>query len=1083
MKTSPTFRISTSAWSKSLSLIAGFGLLIGAASNLSATSILNQSSVSQVTLPSWTDSSGTVYLEDGFGNKRAMSWSPTGYVVTHNGTILEKYPEDFPEPPHTQNNVYYVDATNGNDSNNGESEVTAWKTINHVNTVTFAPGDEVLFKRGETWNVVNGDSMLKPKSSGASDNVIKIGAYGTGNRPVFDAGGVYWSCIWTHAKSNLWITELRLTGAKDKWGSLRIGEKADFAAPYGGIWVTDCEIDNNTGAGIGVTYYSDGTYFKDLYIHHNNQNGIFLNWAHDGSTVDLNDGNHQNHYTVDCVLEANGAEVDDTNRYGWNGIPSSGAMYGNIISEIRREPLYFNRGGIEGAPTISTFRIHDNEIYDGRGGYCYLFSKSSSRIYRNVLHDTGENYGLASDQVNGRNAVIHYHHNLVYDIDSAGIYQGGANRKEYQGGTFTIHTWNNTADEHGSGMFVESNWAVHEDPDDSSSPILYYANPPEQVTLDTKNNLFSRSTSYFMQLRINPGVESYDYNAYYSDLGASFMHGYSGKTWAQWQALGFDAHSVHNTSTSDPGYVNQSGRDYNLQSGSTARGAGTDLLWGMQFPASWIGINYVPHATSPDIGAYQYLAGKTLDFSKFFLGLRCNGGTAGRIQVWDDTKSEAELLTLTNVPPDTAAPSTPTGLVASNVTATTVDLDWNASSDNYGVAGYYVYANGVNVGAAYGVSVTVPMLNPETEYTFTVAAFDASGNESAASAGATVTTLTTGVSEDLYPTDDAYVRGGSYQYTNFGSETELQTKNESNLTWTRKSYLKFDFGSFTDSTVASALLSVEVVSCGTDATRTITLYGTNDENWSEDTITWSNAPNDDTVIDSQVMDDTVGTVYYFDVTNYVINNMDDKVVSFLLINEGPTSSQSHVIFNSKEAGSGKPTLILQAPAPALTVNPSADAYIRGGSYDSTNFGTATELQTKSEASDTWIRESYLKFDFGSFTGAAASSAKLRVQVASSGTDVTHDIGAYSVTDESWTENGITWRNAPTPETTALDTVTVSNTVGIWYEFDVTSLVNANMSDKIISVALINIEPAGSQTHVFFNSREASSGQPELVIEE
>jgi len=47
--------------------------------------------------------------------------------------------------------TYYVDATNGNDSNNGISGLTPWKTIAKVNASNFNPGDQILFKRGEVW--------------------------------------------------------------------------------------------------------------------------------------------------------------------------------------------------------------------------------------------------------------------------------------------------------------------------------------------------------------------------------------------------------------------------------------------------------------------------------------------------------------------------------------------------------------------------------------------------------------------------------------------------------------------------------------------------------------------------------------------------------------------------------------------------------------------------------------------------------------------------------------------------------------------------------------------------------------------
>lgn len=48
-------------------------------------------------------------------------------------------------------NTYYVDFTNGSDSNNGRASDKAWKTIAKVNAATLGAGDRLLFKRGETW--------------------------------------------------------------------------------------------------------------------------------------------------------------------------------------------------------------------------------------------------------------------------------------------------------------------------------------------------------------------------------------------------------------------------------------------------------------------------------------------------------------------------------------------------------------------------------------------------------------------------------------------------------------------------------------------------------------------------------------------------------------------------------------------------------------------------------------------------------------------------------------------------------------------------------------------------------------------
>ncbi len=45
--------------------------------------------------------------------------------------------------------TYYVDATSGQDTNNGLSETTPWKTTAKVNASTFKPGNQILFSGGD----------------------------------------------------------------------------------------------------------------------------------------------------------------------------------------------------------------------------------------------------------------------------------------------------------------------------------------------------------------------------------------------------------------------------------------------------------------------------------------------------------------------------------------------------------------------------------------------------------------------------------------------------------------------------------------------------------------------------------------------------------------------------------------------------------------------------------------------------------------------------------------------------------------------------------------------------------------------
>ncbi len=89
---------------------------------------------------------------------------------------------------------------------------------------------------------------------------------------------------------------------------------------------------------------------------------------------------------------------------------------------------------------------------------------------------------------------------------------------------------------------------------------------------------------------------------------------------------------------------------------------------------------------------------------------------------------------------DTSPPSVPSGLAATSVTASSVGLSWNASTDNVGVAGYTVYRNGTAIGTTSSTTYTDPAVAPSTGYSYTVDAFDAAGNHSAQSPALAVTT-------------------------------------------------------------------------------------------------------------------------------------------------------------------------------------------------------------------------------------------------------------------------------------------------------------------------------------------------------
>ena len=106
-------------------------------------------------------------------------------------------------------------------------------------------------------------------------------------------------------------------------------------------------------------------------------------------------------------------------------------------------------------------------------------------------------------------------------------------------------------------------------------------------------------------------------------------------------------------------------------------------------------------------------------------------------------RSEAATFT-TPKTQDTEAPSVPAGVTASDVTQTGAKITWTASADNVGVAGYNVYVDETKVNTdklVEGLELELTGLTPDTEYTVTVSAVDAAGNESGRSAAFTFTTL------------------------------------------------------------------------------------------------------------------------------------------------------------------------------------------------------------------------------------------------------------------------------------------------------------------------------------------------------
>lgn len=190
----------------------------------------------------------------------------------------------------------------------------------------------------------------------------------------------------------------------------------------------------------------------------------------------------------------------------------------------------------------------------------------------------------------------------------------------------------------------------------------------------------------------------------------------------------------------------------------------------------------------------------------------------------------------------------------------------------------------------------------------------------------------------------------------------------------------------------------------------------------------------------------------------------------------PTIKLSINVSNMKGA-----TIRAKFKLASKSVETNNDAYVRDGSYADTNYGTASNLDIKKDDSTGFSRKSYISFDFSNFSYSTTTEAKLKLYISDVNTDASRTIKIYGSADESSTETGITWNNAPAA-TTYITSIDISNTdVGKRISLDVTNYVKNHMSDKKVTFLLINEGTSSAKNNMSFSSKETAGYEPKLEI--
>lgn len=156
-----------------------------------------------------------------------------------------------------QKKTYFV-SPEGNDAASGLSIKEAWKTLDKVNSLTFQPGDQILFKAGAVWH-----GQLKPQGSGSEGMPIRLSGYGGEGeniRPVINIGEAAGAGIRLTNQSWWEIENMEVTsGAQPK---LEIGRQGIVAIIQGAgrhhehIVIRNCYIHDVWGQLGGTAEYT-----------------------------------------------------------------------------------------------------------------------------------------------------------------------------------------------------------------------------------------------------------------------------------------------------------------------------------------------------------------------------------------------------------------------------------------------------------------------------------------------------------------------------------------------------------------------------------------------------------------------------------------------------------------------------------------------------------------------------------------------------------------------------------------------------------------------------------------------------------
>ena len=441
---------------------------------------------------------------------------------------------------------YYVDATGGNDGNDGRSPGAAWQTVGKVSGFTFLYGDRILFKRGETWTLIA--ALTVPRDG------LTFGAYGFGADPILDGNDIV-NCIHVVGKSNIRLENIELTQAFSFGIAVNNSNR---------IAIVDCDVHDHG---------NDGVIFNNSYNCYVVGGEFYNGYQRVGGTVvtgiEITDGAHD--IILSGVICRNQVAGVGISIHGHDGqtMPYN-VTFDNVLCHSNPTHGMYIAKFDDTADTNRNIVIKNSIFRDN--------TQEGVRIEKGVIADNypdGITFENCIMKDNTRYAVLAKGDNITFKNclfhEGRMVRLDSSDKAIFYNCTFYLTTW--------------AGFACLQGVDIDGRGLM-------EVTV--KNSLFASPDAGSYMLSFNAGlptIADIDYNLHHQT--AALLRWKWQNTLYNWANYKTNSGQDDNSQNpADPLFTNPGADDFTLQLGSPAIDAGVD-----------VGLPYL--GSAPDLGAFE----------------------------------------------------------------------------------------------------------------------------------------------------------------------------------------------------------------------------------------------------------------------------------------------------------------------------------------------------------------------------------------------------------------------------------------------------------------------------------------------